>query len=66
MPRYGRFKHLQESGVVNNWPTLLRWIDKQGFPAGIKLGPATTVWDLDAVDAWVKSRAKNRVPSEAA
>jgi predicted DNA-binding transcriptional regulator AlpA len=58
MPRYGRFKHLQEMGLVNNWPTLLRWIEKEGFPPPIRLGQNTTAFDLDAVDKWVASRVQ--------
>jgi predicted DNA-binding transcriptional regulator AlpA len=62
--RLGRFKHLQEQGVVDNWPTLLRWIDKEGFPPPIKLGPNTTAFDLDAVESWVASRVQT--PTQAA
>jgi len=31
--RYLRFADRKRMGIVTNWPTLLRWIEKEGFPA---------------------------------
>jgi len=36
--RYLRFADLKRIGVVGNWVTLKRWIEKEGFPPGIKMG----------------------------
>jgi hypothetical protein len=36
LPRFGDLKAM---GVVSNWPTLLRWIEKENFPPGRRLGP---------------------------
>ena len=36
-----RFSDLQVRGIVANWMTLRRWIEREGFPAGRKLGPNT-------------------------
>jgi hypothetical protein len=33
-----RFADLQERNIVNNWPSLKRWIENEGFPAGFRLG----------------------------
>lgn len=54
--RWGRFRDLQEQGVVDNWPTLSRWIRDYDFPAPVRPTPGTTLFDLDAVNAWLESR----------
>ena len=56
MNRLVRFADLKERGIVTNWPTLLRWIGRQGFPSGIKLGPNTRAWTEDEIDAWLEAR----------
>jgi predicted DNA-binding transcriptional regulator AlpA len=52
---YLRFADLKLMGIVNNWPTLARWIEKEGFPPGIKIGN-TRLWALSEVNAWLQSR----------
>jgi prophage regulatory protein len=37
-------------------PTVWRWVKLGTFPAPIKLGPQTTAWPVEAVEAWLKSR----------
>ena len=37
--------------------TVWRWVKEGRFPAPFKLGPNTTVWDLDAVDAHLARQA---------
>ena len=37
--------------------TWWRWCKAGKAPAPIKLGPNTTVWDLDVVEAWLAQRA---------
>lgn len=66
--RLSRFSALKASGIVTNRTTLARWIDQQGFPKPIPLGPNTVAWNQDEVDAWVKARAAERdgAPPEAA
>ena len=51
-----RFNDLKARGIVKNWPTLLRWIQKEGFPAGIKLAANTTAWPEDEIEAWLATR----------
>ena len=51
-----RFKDLHAVGI-RNWPTLIRWIETQGFPAGRHLGPNTRVWTVEEVEAWWDSKA---------
>ena len=53
--RYLRFADLKRMGVVGNWVTLKRWIEKAGFPLGIKVGN-TRLW-LESVDAWLASHS---------
>lgn len=39
--------------------TVWRWSrENKGFPKPFKLGPATTVWDSDLVDAFLAKQAK--------
>jgi predicted DNA-binding transcriptional regulator AlpA len=52
-----RFADLKERGIVNNWPTLRRWIQYQGFPPGIVLGPNTRAWTESEIDAWLANRS---------
>ena len=36
--------------------TIYRWIKKEGFPKPIKLSPSCSVWNVQAVQAWIDSR----------
>jgi predicted DNA-binding transcriptional regulator AlpA len=54
-----RFKDLERVGV-RNWPTLARWIEKEGFPPGRYLAANTRVWDEREVDTWWSSRPEHR------
>ena len=38
--------------------TLWRWVAQSKFPAPFKLGPNTTVWDLDQVEAFLAKQAE--------
>jgi prophage regulatory protein len=38
--------------------TLWRWIKEGKFPQPFKLGPNTTVWDLDQIEAFVAQQAE--------
>lgn len=40
--------------------TLWRWVAQSKFPAPFKLGPNTTVWDLDQVEAFLAQQAEAR------
>jgi hypothetical protein len=51
-----RFKDLQARGIVKNWMTLKRWIEKEGFPPGIKLAANTRAFPEDEVNEWLASR----------
>jgi predicted DNA-binding transcriptional regulator AlpA len=57
---YLRFADLKAMGVVGNWQTLKRWIEKEGFPPGIKIGN-TRLWPESEVKAWL---AAHRVAAE--
>ena len=37
--------------------TIWRWVAEGTFPAPFKLGPNTTVWDLDQVEAHLAQKA---------
>jgi predicted DNA-binding transcriptional regulator AlpA len=55
-PKLLRFADLKGLGIVSNWPTLLRWIEDEGFPPGRNLGPNTRVWTDDEVAQWITER----------
>ena len=38
------FSDLKDRKIVSNYVTLKRWIEREGFPAGMMLGPNTRVW----------------------
>ena len=60
MQKFTRFRDLKARGIVGNWPTLLRLIDSEGFPPGVRLGANMRAWPEDEVAAWLESR---RIPS---
>jgi predicted DNA-binding transcriptional regulator AlpA len=51
-----RFADLRARGIVKNWMTLRRWIEREGFPPGVKLGPNSRAWWEQDVMAWLASR----------
>jgi predicted DNA-binding transcriptional regulator AlpA len=51
-----RYSDLKACGIVGNWVTLARWIEREGFPPGRKFGPNTRVWTEAEVEAWIESR----------
>ena len=66
--KFLRFADLKERGVVRNWTTLLRLIDQERFPPGIRIGAQTRGWPDDQVEAWLESRriaapAREEVPA---
>jgi predicted DNA-binding transcriptional regulator AlpA len=38
-------------------PTIWRWVAEGNFPKPIKLGPKTTVWNLDEIEVFLAQRA---------
>jgi hypothetical protein len=50
------FADLRQRGIVGNWSSLRRMIDRDGFPVGIQLGPNRRAWFLHEVEAWVAAR----------
>jgi hypothetical protein len=51
-----RFADLKARGIISNGMTLKRWIDHEGFPPGIRLGPNSRAWDEAKVAEWLASR----------
>ena len=51
-----RFSDLKQRGIINNWPCLKRWIEREGFPPEIKLGPNSRAWDEAKVEEWLRRR----------
>jgi predicted DNA-binding transcriptional regulator AlpA len=51
-----RFRDLKSRGIVSNHVTLKRWIEHEGFPPGLMLGPNTRAWRESEVEAWLDSR----------
>jgi predicted DNA-binding transcriptional regulator AlpA len=67
-PTLLRFADLKARGIVRNWVTLRSWIDREGFPPGMMLGPNSRAWREDEVEDWLNRRpsAKPGEPMEAA
>jgi hypothetical protein len=55
-----RFADLKARGIVNNWVTLARWIETQGFPPGKRLGPNTRTWTTEEIAEWCSSRPSGK------
>ena len=53
---YLRFRDLKARGIVGNWMTLKRWIEKENFPSGVKLGPNSRAWTETEVNKWLAGR----------
>ena len=53
-----RYRDLKASGVVNNRPTLRRWIEKEGFPPPLRLAENSIAWPEGEVMAWIASRQR--------
>jgi hypothetical protein len=59
LPTYVRFADLKQSGVVNDYSTLLDYIERRKFPPGFRLSRKARVWDAADVARWVEEqRAK--------
>jgi len=62
LPVLLRFPDLKCVGI-NNWPSLKRRVEKDGFPAGRYIG-GSRVWTLEEVENWFNSRPKADDPPE--
>jgi predicted DNA-binding transcriptional regulator AlpA len=58
-----RFRDLKDRKIVQNHPTLKRWIEREGFPPGFLLGPNSRAWREEDVTAWLDSRPTNPSPA---
>ena len=55
-----RFSNLKAENIVTNHVTLGRWIEQEGFPPGVMLGPNTRAWRRSWIDNWLASRPTKR------
>jgi len=53
---FWRYHDLKARGIVSNRMTLHRWIQNQGFPQGILLGPNSRAWAVQEVVDWLNNR----------
>jgi predicted DNA-binding transcriptional regulator AlpA len=56
IPRFLRFKDLQERGLVLSHQGLRHLQLYENFPPGRLLGPSSRVWSENEVAAWLNSR----------
>jgi hypothetical protein len=61
LDQHYRFRDLKALGIAPNWPTLLNWIRKHGFPPGKLVSPRIRMWSRAEVQGWL-----DRQSSEAA
>ncbi len=52
-----RFPDLKARGIINNWPTLRRWIERENFPVGFRI-QNTRFWTEQSINDWIASRAR--------
>ena len=75
-PRYLRIRDLASTPATDRKParsgrypvspaTIWRWVKRDAFPAPISLGPQTTAWRVDELDAWDAKRASRSVEAAA-
>jgi hypothetical protein len=64
LPKYVRFRDLQEAGICDNWETLSRLIEDYGFPVGVRLSPNIRAFPIKEVQGWLAKRptARKDVP----
>jgi hypothetical protein len=66
-PRYIRIRELATTPASGNKPgrqgrypvapaTIWRWVKRGKFPSPVSLGPQTTAWRVDELDAWDAKR----------
>ena len=60
---YWRYSDLKARNIVNNRMTLWRWIQDNGFPEGILLGPNTRAWSVPEVRKWLNTRKSHKPTS---
>ena len=58
--KLARYYDLVARGIINNRMTLSRWIEQEGFPPGLMLGPNTRAWRESDVEAWLASHEVKR------
>lgn len=47
-------KVMEKTGLCRS--TIWLWSKEGKFPRGIKLSTRVTVWDMEEIDAWIKSK----------
>jgi predicted DNA-binding transcriptional regulator AlpA len=56
IPRFLRFADLQAARIVESRAQLKNLIEREGFPAGLKLGANTRAWPEREVEKWLATR----------
>jgi hypothetical protein len=56
VPRFLRFKDLQERGIAMTHQAVRHMQIHEGFPLGRLLGPSTRVWSVTEINEWLASR----------
>ena len=56
LPVYVRFADLAAANIVRSWPQLIRLIENENFPRGVRLSPNSRAWEIGEVQAWLASR----------
>ena len=52
------YGYLEKNGIMPNRMTLMRAIERHGFPEAVELGPNRVAWDLDEIGTWLASRPR--------
>ena len=54
--KFLRFADLKDREIVRDWTTLLRLIEQENFPPGIRIGAQTRGWPENEIEEWLESR----------
>ena len=59
-PQLATVTDLKARRIVDNWMTLRRWIEHEGFPPGTVAGPNTRAWTDAEISQWIAERPTAR------
>jgi hypothetical protein len=53
-----RFADLKRLGICPDWDTLQDWVERRGFPVGIKVSRKWRIWPSSSIQRWLDAQAR--------
>ena len=53
-----RFADLKRLGICPDWDTLQDWVERRGFPVGIKVSRKWRIWPSSSIQRWLDTQAR--------